>query len=252
MMGIAGTVALVSGASSGIGKATALAFARAGAKVAVIARNRTRGQGTLEEIRAMGGLAELIIADLEQPGDIAAMVAQTVSLFGRLDFAFNNGGMVGDMALTGDQAEDNWHRVVATDLTATFLAMKYEINAMLTNGGGVIVNNSSGAGAMPQPMLSPYAAAKHGVLGLTKTAAREYAAKGIRVNAVCPGLIATPQLFSTFESDPQGLEKLESTLPMGRMGEPEDIANAVVWLCSPQARYVTGESLFVDGAVACR
>lgn len=247
-----GKVALVTGASSGIGRATAIAFGAAGARVAVAARNETRGQQTGDAIRNAGGIAELIVADLEVATDIENMVSQTVRTFGRLDYAFNNGGMVGDMAPLGDQDTANWDRVIRTDLTATFHCMKHEIRAMLENGGGVIVNNASGAGVMPQPTLSPYAAAKHGILGLTKTAAREYARHNIRINAVCPGLIATPQLLSTFEEEPEALSAMVDTLPMQQMGSPDDIANAVLWLCSDHSRYVSGESLFVDGALACR
>ena len=246
-----GKVALVTGAGSGIGQATALLFARHGAKVAVVVRNHERGQATLDAIRDAGGTAIVVEADMARAEQVEAMVDRTVAEFGRVDFAFNNAGITGDAAKLGDQSLGDWAEVIATNLTAVFLGMKYEIAQMLKSGGGVIINNASGAGVVPQPYLSPYCAAKHGVLGLTKTAAREYASDSIRVNAVCPGLISTPQLHGHFRDDPGALDKMIRETPMGRIGEPNDIARAVLFMCSSQATYMSGESMFIDGAYAC-
>lgn len=248
---IAGKVALVTGAGSGIGQATATLLASRGAKVAVVARG-INGQRTVDEIRAAGGTAELVSADMRNGAALEAMVRRTVELFGGLDIAVNNAGMTGSAARLHEQCAEGWSEVIATNLTAVFLCMKHEITQMLASGGGVIVNNASGSGVMPQPFLSPYAAAKHGVLGITKTAAREYAADGIRINSVCPGLTLTPQLERYFENDPGAREPMLKELPMRRMGTATEIANAIVWLCSPESSYVSGESLFVDGALACR
>lgn len=248
---IAGKIALVTGAGSGIGRATAMLLASRGAKVAAIARN-VNGQQTVDEIRAAGGTAELIMADMRNSAEIGAMVRETMARFGRLDIAVNNAGMTGQTARLHEQSEESWSEVLATNLTAVFLCMKHEITQMLTSGGGVIVNNSSGAGVMPQPYLSGYCAAKHGVLGITKTAAREYATDGIRINAVCPGLTLTPQLERYFKADPTAREPMLKELPMRRMGTADEVANAIVWLCSPESSYVSGESMFVDGALACR
>ncbi|WP_232476224.1 SDR family NAD(P)-dependent oxidoreductase [Flavisphingomonas formosensis] len=247
-----GKVALVTGASSGIGRATAELFAARGAAVAVAARNLERGAETVERIRAAGGTAELIPADMEQPDQIEAMVVRTLELFGRIDCAFNNAGMTGRDALFHEQSIEDWNEVIATNLTSVFLCMKHEIVAMLNAGcGGAIVNNCSGAGVMAAPGLPHYTAAKHGVLGLTKAAAKDYAAHGIRVNAVCPGFIDTPQL-NAFLGDDATRAAVVAGIPAGAMGTAEDIAKAVAFLCSPDGAYISGDTMFIDGAVMCR
>jgi len=247
-----GKVALVTGASSGIGRATAELFAARGAAVAVAARNLERGAETVERIRMAGGVAELIPADMERADQIEGMVARTLDLFGGLDCAFNNAGMTGTAALFHEQSVEDWNEVIATNLTSVFLCMKHEIAAMLKAGtGGAIVNNCSGAGVMAAPGLPHYTAAKHGVLGLTKAAARDYARHGIRVNAVCPGFIDTPQL-NAFLGDEAARAQVIAGIPAGAMGTPDDIARAVAFLCSPDGAYVSGDTMFVDGAVMCR
>ncbi|WP_395336284.1 SDR family NAD(P)-dependent oxidoreductase [Novosphingobium sp. BL-8H] len=248
---LAGRVALVTGASSGIGRATAEYLAERGAAVAVAARNDARGRETVETIVANGGNAAFIHADVENPSDIATMVEWTVRRFGRLDIAFNNAGMTGAVAPFHEQSLDDWDEVIRTNLTSVFLCMKYEISAMLESGGGSIVNNCSGAGVIAAPGLPHYTAAKHGVLGLTKAAAKEYAARGIRVNAICPGFIDTPQL-GRFIDSPEAKSATVAGIPMGHMGQPIDIARAVAFLASAEGAYISGDTMFVDGAVMCR
>lgn len=248
---LSGKVALVTGASSGIGQATAQLLGQRGARVAVAARNAGRGLETVESIRAAGGTAALIEADMEVAADIETMVEAVLEQFGRLDIAFNNAGITGRAAPFHEQDLDDWGEVIMTNLTSVFLCMKHEITAMLRSGGGVIVNNCSGAGVMAAPGLPHYTAAKHGVLGLTKAAAKEYAAQGIRVNAICPGFIETPQL-SRFLEDPEVRAAAVSGIPAGVMGQPDDIARAVAFLCSDEAAYISGDTMFVDGAVMCR
>ena len=248
---LSGKVALVTGASSGIGQATAQLLAERGAKVAVAVRNPERGLETVENIRAAGGTATLIQADMEVAADSATMVEAVLEQFGRLDIAFNNAGITGRVAPFHEQSLDDWSEVIMTNLTSVFLCMKHEIVAMLRSGGGVIVNNCSGAGVMAAPGLPHYTAAKHGVLGLTKAAAKEYAAEGIRVNAICPGFIETPQL-GRFLEDPEVRAATVGGIPAGVMGQPDDIARAVAFLCSNEASYISGDTMFVDGAVMCR
>lgn len=248
---LTGKVALVTGASSGIGQATARLLAQRGASVVVAARNAERGRETVEEIRAAGGAAELVRADMDVPADVVAMVETAVARFGRLDIAFNNAGITGRVAPFHEQSLEDWGEVLSTNLTSVFLCMKHEIAAMLQSGGGTIVNNCSGAGVMAAPGLPHYTAAKHGVLGLTKAAAKEYAAHDIRVNAICPGFIDTPQL-GRFLDDPDARAATIAGIPAGKMGQPDDIARAVAFLCSDEAAYISGDTMFVDGAVMCR
>lgn len=241
-----GKVALVTGAGSGIGRATALAFARAGASV-IVSDVTEAGNETVRLIEEAGGVARFVHADVSNPDDVERLVATTVSTYGRLDVAFNNAGIGGEQAQTGDQTWENWQRVIAVNLTGVWLGMKYQINQMLRNGGGVIVNNASILGLVGFRGAGPYVAAKHGVLGLTKTAALEYAQQGIRVVAVCPGFIHTPMVDTGLGDNPEIEQGIAALHAMNRMGQPEEIADAVVFLCSDGASFITGQPLIIDG-----
>jgi len=243
-----GKVAVITGGNSGIGKATALGFARAGAKVVVAARRIQQGEETVEEIRRAGGEAIFVRTDVSKAAEVEAMVDQAVEAYGRLDFAFNNAG-----TSTGgpmhEAAEDDWDRVIDVNLKGAWLCMKYEIAQMLAQGGGAIVNDSSGAGLVglgPSPI---YGASKFGVVGLTRSAALQYAKSGIRINAVCPGAVLTPGLQRVFDTQPEAEEWFRAHEPIGRFGEPNEIADAVVWLCSDTASFVTGVAMPVDGGM---
>ena len=240
-------VALVTGAASGIGRATAIAFAREGAKVLVADIQEEEGGNTCMLIRADGGEAEFFKCDTSQSSQVKAMVEKTVELFGRLDFACNNAGIEGTSAPTADFEEKEWDRVIGINLKGVWLCMKNEIPKMLEHGGGAIVNMSSIAGLIGFQGISPYDASKHGVIGLTKTAALEYAKQGIRVNAISPGIIHTAMIDRFTNGDPAVTAQFTQGIPMGRMGKPEEIASAVIWLCSEGGGYTTGQSLVVDG-----
>lgn len=240
-------VALVTGASSGIGRASALAFASKGARVVVSDVLEEAGQGLVQEIRAQGQEAIFIRADISEPRDVEGLVQGALLQFGRLDFAFNNAGIEGHEASTLDCTEQNWDRVIAVNLKGTWLCMKHELAHMLGRGAGAIVNCSSIAGLVGFAQLPAYVASKHGVVGLTRTAALECAKSGVRVNAVCPGAILTPMLERVMSSTPEMRAQLLASEPMGRIGAPEEIAAAVMWLCSDGASFVTGQALAVDG-----
>ena len=244
-----GKVALVTGAATGIGRATALLFGRRGAAVAVVARDPVKAGLVVDEIRAGGGQAEFIAADMRAPDDIAGMVEQTIEMFGCLHCAFNNAGVNGIAAPFHEQTLEEFERVVQVNLTSVFLCMQHEIRHMLGAGGGVIVNNCSGASLIPAPELPHYTAAKHGLLGLAKVAAKEYANRDIRVNSICPGVIDTPMMQAHLGQDSGTIDALVAQLPGRRMGRPEDIARAVVWLCSDDAAYVSGDTMVVDGGL---
>lgn len=244
---MSGKVAIVTGASSGIGRATALSFAAAGARVVVASRRPDKSQETVELIRSGGGEALFIPTDVRDSADVARLVDATVDAYGRVDFACNNAGVLGNLAPTADASEENWDQVINTNLRGTWLCMKYEIRQMLKQGGGAIVNMSSVAGLVAMAGLPVYAAAKHGILGLTKTAALEYAKAGIRVNAICPAGVLTEMLDAFNVADQAVLEAFNAMHPIGRIGRPEDIGPAVVWLCSDQAAFITGQALPVDG-----
>jgi NAD(P)-dependent dehydrogenase (short-subunit alcohol dehydrogenase family) len=244
-----GKVALVTGAATGIGRATALLFGRRGAAVAVVARDPVKAGLVVDEIRAGGGQAEFIAADMRAPDDIAGMVEQTIEMFGGLHCAFNNAGVNGIAAPFHEQTLEEFERVVQVNLTSVFLCMQHEIRHMLGAGGGVIVNNCSGASLIPAPELPHYTAAKHGLLGLAKVAAKEYANRNIRVNSICPGVIDTPMMQAHLGQDSGTIDALVAQLPGRRMGRPEDIARAVVWLCSDDAAYVSGDTMVVDGGL---
>lgn len=243
-----GKVAIVTGASSGIGRATALAFAARGAAVMVADVNIDGSEETVRLIRAAGGDASFIRCDVSKSGDVEAMVATTVETFGRLDYACNNAGIEGMQATVADYTVDAWNKVIGVNLTGVWHCVKYEIPAMLKSGGGAIVNMASILGQVGFANAAAYTSAKHGVVGLTKVAAIEYATQGIRTNAVCPGFISTPMLErSGMTVGTPMYDAVAGLHPMKRLGTPEEIAQAVVWLCSDAASFITGEALLVDG-----
>lgn len=242
-----GKVVLVTGAGSGIGRESALAFAAAGGRVVVSDVVVGGGEETVAQIKAAGGEATFVRADVSQRADVEALIRQTVETYGRLDCAHNNAGIEGDMAPTCDCTEANWDRTIAVNLKGCWLCMKYEILQMVEQGGGVIVNTSSVAGLVGFLNLPAYVATKHGVAGLTRTAALEYAEQGIRVNAVCPGVINTPMIDRIVAGDAEAEAQFTALEPVGRMGSPAEVAQAVVWLCSDRASFVTGIAMPVDG-----
>jgi NAD(P)-dependent dehydrogenase (short-subunit alcohol dehydrogenase family) len=242
-----GTVALVTGASAGIGRATSLAFAREGARVVVADVQSGGGEETVRLILDAGGEAAFVRADVSRAADVEAMVHRAVEVFGRLDYAFNNAGIEGESAPTAECTEANWDRVIGINLKGVWLCMRSEIPVMLRQGGGAIVNCSSVAGLVGFPNTPAYTASKHGILGLTRASALEYARQGIRVNAVCPGVIRTAMVERFTHQNPQAEAQLVDREPVGRMGTPEEIAGAVLWLCSDAASFVTGHALAVDG-----
>ena len=247
-----GKVALVTGAGSGIGRATGLVFAREGAKVVVADIVVEGGQETVQQIEAAGGEAIFVKADVSQAADVETLIAKTVETYGRLDCAFNNAGIEGGMKLTIDCTKEKFDRTIAVNLTGVWLCMKYEIQQMLSQGGGAIVNTASAAGLVGFPGLPDYVASKHGVVGLTKTAALEYAKSGIRVNAVCPGVIQTPMVERGAQLSPGFDELALSMEPVGRFGQPAEVGEAVVWLCSDAASFVTGIPMQVDGGLVAQ
>jgi NAD(P)-dependent dehydrogenase (short-subunit alcohol dehydrogenase family) len=239
-------IALVTGGTTGIGRATAIALAKAGAKVVVSGRRAAEGEETVRLVRAAGGEAMFVKADVAVAGDVANLVAATVRTYGRLDIAFNNAGIESSViAPTADQDDADFDLVFAINVKGVYLSMKHQIPAMLKGGGGAIINTSSVAGVIGMPGAGPYVASKHAVIGLTKNAALEYGKLGIRVNAVAPAAIETPMLDRFTESVPRDF--LTSMHPIGRIGKPEEIADAVVWLASSQASFVTGQTIAVDG-----
>jgi NAD(P)-dependent dehydrogenase (short-subunit alcohol dehydrogenase family) len=244
---VAGKVALVTGASSGIGRATALAFAREGAKVVVADVTVEGGEETVAQVKKAGGEAIFVKTDVSKAVEVEALVAKAVATYGRLDCAHNNAGIAGNAKTVVDDTEDNWDRILAINLKGVWLCMKYEIAHMLKQGGGAIVNTASGAGLIGVRRGGAYVASKHGVVGLTKTAALEYAKAGIRVNCVCPGPIDTPMLQGIGGSNQVVIERMVAAQPGGRLGKPAEIAEAAVWLCSDAASFITGLPMPVDG-----
>jgi NAD(P)-dependent dehydrogenase (short-subunit alcohol dehydrogenase family) len=247
-----GKVALVTGASAGIGKATALALAAEGAAVLVTDVDAARGPQVVHDIEAKGGRAAFVPVDVTDDAQVAAAVSEGVRRFGGLDVAFNNAGIEGEQAPTHEMAPENWQRVLAVNLTGVWTCMRHEIPAMLQRGGGSIINCSSVAGLVGFPAIAAYTASKHGVVGLTKTAALEYATQGIRVNAVCPGVIDTEMIARFTRDQPEAEAAMVATEPVGRLGQPEEIADAVVWLASSRSSFVTGQAIAVDGGFVTR
>ena len=244
-----GRTALVTGGASGIGRGVALAFAKAGAQVVVSDIAVAGGEDTVRQIVEAGGQAIFVRADVAVAVEVEALVANAVTAYGRIDFAFNNAGVELENQRLADSDEDLFDRMMAINVKGVWLCMKHEILQMLRQGGGRIVNTASVAGLVGAPKHSIYAATKHAVVGLTKSAAAEYGKKGIRVNAVCPGVIRTPMLERALERESGWEEGLKALHPIGRIGEVDEVAAAVLWLCSDASSFVTGHSLAVDGAM---
>lgn len=241
-----GKVALVTGGSGGIGRGTSLAFAREGAKVVVADVLVENGQETVDMIKEEGGEAIFISTDVSKSSEVESLINNIIESYGSIDFAFNNAGIEGYLVHLDEYTEEMWDRVININLKGVWLCMKYEVPHMIAQGGGVIVNTSSIAGVRGGENWSVYTASKHGVAGLTKSAAIEYGPQGIRVNAVCPSIIRTPMYDRVLAGSE---EKYIQAHPLKRLGTPEDIANVVVWLCSDSASFVTGQAMLVDGGL---
>jgi NAD(P)-dependent dehydrogenase (short-subunit alcohol dehydrogenase family) len=240
-------VALVTGSGAGIGAVCAQAFARAGASVVVTDVNAEGGRATVEKIRADGGTAEFFAADVSDPASVVDLVAFTVDTYGGLHYAHNNAGVLGESARLTESDDDMWFRTITINLNAVYLGMKHQIPAILNSGGGAVVNTASYAGLVAVPFASAYVASKHGVVGLTKAAAIEFGKKGVRVNAVCPGSARTQLNVERVAGNPAIEKAMTDVTPMKRFVEPEEVADAVLWLCSAEASFVNGHALAVDG-----
>ena len=249
-MSFEGKVALVTGAATGLGHAAALIFAQKGARVAIVDVNQSGAENTAHEITNAGGTAIAIHADIEHESQVRGMVAATIDAFGRLDVAANNAATGGHPAPLAEHTAEAWLRTIAVNLTGTFYCMKYEIPAILAQGGGAIVNVASIAGLRGDYGMAAYTAAKHGVNGITKVAAIEYALQGLRVNSLCPGGILTPMLEGYFRTYPERREKANHSTPIRRLSSPEEMARTLVWLCSEDASYVNGHELIADGGTS--
>lgn len=249
---VAGKVALVTGGGSGIGRETALLFAAEGARVYVTDVDHDRARETVEAIRTAGGTAESQRVDVTEEAQVDAMVRGCATRLGGLDCALNNAGISGPAGPLDQVSLGDWSRTLAVNLTGVFLCLKHEIPVMRSRGGGAIVNMASGAGWIATPGLAPYCATKHGVLGITKTAAVENARTGVRINAVCPGSTDTPMLRDAMAQGAEVAAMIRASMPIGRLGRPQEIAEAVVWLCSDRASLVTGASMGVDGGSVAR
>jgi len=247
-----GKIAIVTGVASGIGHAAALIFAREGAKVVAADVTVEQGEATVRQVKEAGGEAIFVRCDIAKAADAEALVAAAVKAYGRLDCAYNNAGIIGKLARTAEETEENFDRVIEIDLKGPWLCMKYEILQMLRQkGGGAIVNTASAAGLVGSHGMPSYAAAKHGVVGLTRTAALEYAKAGIRINAVCPGIVDTPMTQGIVAKHPR-MANASAAMPLGRDCRPEEIAEAAAWLCSDAASFVTGQAMAVDGGLTAQ
>lgn len=245
-------VAIITGGSSGIGRATAVALAKEGVRVVIAARRANESEETLELVKKAGSDGIFVKTDVTREHEVEQLVELAVGKYGRLDYAFNNAGMVEDSTSFVDQTSTVFDNIMNINVKGVWLSMKYEIPQMLKNGGGAIVNNSSGLGVIGVPQFPVYIASKHAVLGLTKSAALEYAKSGIRINAVAPGAIETEMYEQFVGGNKQLRETMNAMHPIGRVGKPEEIANAVVWLLSDKASFVTGHTLLVDGGFVSR
>jgi len=244
-----GKVALVTGGAYGIGRAATVEFARRGAKVVFADMDAAKAEETLGLVREAGGEATFVKTDVSQADQVAALVQTTVSTYGQLDCAFNNAGIHKQFTSLLDFPESDWDHLLGVNLKGIWLCLKHEIPEMLKRGKGAIVNTSSVAGLVGAPSNPAYPASKHGVVGLTKSTALEFARRGIRVNCVCPGPIRTGMYESLVAVSPEVVETMHTKVPMGRVGEPQEVARAVVWLCSDEASYITGHALPVDGGI---
>jgi NAD(P)-dependent dehydrogenase (short-subunit alcohol dehydrogenase family) len=245
-------VAIVTGGSSGIGRATAISLAKEGVKIVVAARRAKEGQETVRLVKEAGSDGIFVNTDVANEASVRSLVEKTSDSYHRLDYAFNNAGIEQTMAPIAEQTVEEFDQIMNINVRGVWLSTKYEIPVMLKSGGGAIVNNSSVAGIMGFPQMAIYIASKHAVLGLTKSAALEYAKSGIRINAIAPGGVKTEMANRVNEDNPQFLETLTSMHPIGRLANPEEIANAVVWLLSNRASFVLGHTLLVDGGVVSR
>jgi NAD(P)-dependent dehydrogenase (short-subunit alcohol dehydrogenase family) len=247
MGALEGKVAVVTGAAMGIGRSSAQLFAREGASVVVADIDDAGGRETVELIGQAGGDASFVKTDVSVKADVAAMVRHAVETYGGLDCAHNNAGIAAPLAPLAEYPDDAWDRTIAVMLTGVYLCMKAEIPLMLERGGGAIVNTASGVGLVAYAGQAAYTASKHGVIGLTKVAALDYGARGVRVNAICPGTARTPMVDEAVRQAPSLEDYLKTLHPIGRIAEPEEIAAAAVWLCTPAASFVLGVALPVDG-----
>jgi NAD(P)-dependent dehydrogenase (short-subunit alcohol dehydrogenase family) len=245
-------VALITGAGGGLGRAMALALARTGARIVAADIAESEAEATARAVMDEGGSAHAVRVDVSDAIAVERMLQSAVEWGGRLDIAINNAGIGGANARTADYPEAEWHRVIAINLTGVWLCMRAEIPQMLARGSGVIVNVASVAGIVALASNSAYTASKHGVVGLTKAAALEYVRSGIRINALCPGFTRTPMVEQLIESRPQLAERLPRSMPIGRLGTPEEIAGAVVYLCSDSAAFMIGHALVLDGGIAAQ
>jgi NAD(P)-dependent dehydrogenase (short-subunit alcohol dehydrogenase family) len=244
-------VALVTGGTSGIGRATAIAFGKAGAKVVFSGRREVEGEETAAMIRDAGGECLFVRSDVSSEVEVQALVEKAIATYGRLDCAFNNAGIAPPLKPLHEQTIEDFDKLMSINVRGLFLCMKYEIQQMLNQGSGVIVNNSSIGGLIAYPGVSPYIGSKHAVMGLTKSAALEYAKQGIRINAINPGFIATEMMARAFDQMDGTPDNLTSMIPMDRLGQAAEIAQAVVFLCSDAASYITGQPLTIDGGFGC-
>ncbi len=249
MAKLSGKVALITGSGSGIGRATAILFAKEGAKVAVVDYVVEGGEKTVEMIKKGGGEAIFVKADVSKSADVQNAIAATVAKYGKLDVLYNNAGIEGALAPIADSTEENFDKVISINLRGVFLGMKYGIIQMLKQGGGVIISTASVAGLVGAPNMTAYSASKGGIVQLTKTAALEYATQNIRINCICPGAIWTPMLERFTGGNEEARKQMEASEPVGRIGKPEEIAQAALFLASDDASFVTGVPLPVDGGI---